>query len=73
MPKVLPANKLAVYMLSKYLPVYIDGMGGINADGIRLTMEAEHLAGNTTILKKLIHYCIDMLKVTNSKDRQNGK
>ncbi|MFA5396242.1 MAG: hypothetical protein WC346_09570 [Methanogenium sp.] len=57
-------------IISNYLPMFIDGMGGIQATGIQMALDVEGLAGNRELTKKIISYCVAALKVNNQKDKQ---
>lgn len=45
-PDTLPANLPIIDLIHKYGSLFSNGMGGINADGIRLVMELEDISKN---------------------------
>ena len=59
------------------MSVLVDGMGGINADGIRFVFEIEKIKDNGDIAQKLITYVSAALKTqhkeTGSEQRNKTK
>ena len=59
---LLPENNIILYIVNTYIGILIDGMGGINVDGIKFVLDLEEVVDKPLITQKLITYLKSALK-----------
>lgn len=67
MPDPLSNNAIILDLINKYICLFMDGMGSIQANGIRLALEAEDLDASGGIIQKIVAYCSTAIKSSNKE------
>lgn len=73
-PILHPNNYLCYGIFENYSGVLFNGMGGLNAEGIRLAMDMEGvpLQQQPELCKKIILFCRTALNKSNNNGEQDG-
>lgn len=68
-PKLLPENQFIYLLINKYLNLFIDGMGGLSSEGIRLVLDIEKIVAEDRPLtvRKISAYVLTALKTQQEK------
>jgi hypothetical protein len=69
---VIPENYTVVELLDTYQSCFIDGMGGINPEGIDKVLEWENIEKDITLIQKILIYLIVSSK-KRSEERDGTK
>lgn len=65
----MPENRIVIELVQKYNGLFIDGMGGINAGGIKLVLELEDISKDEMpwLTQKIVFYVSMMLTKQREK------
>lgn len=65
MPKLFPENQFVYLLISKYLSLFVNGMGGLSPEGIKFVMDIEKIIpeDRPLIIRKITVYILMALKV----------
>jgi hypothetical protein len=68
-PKLLPENQFVYSLISKYLGLLVDSMGGLSSEGIRLVMDIEKITqeDRPLIVRKITAYVLAAMKIKQEK------
>lgn len=72
-PKLLPENQFVYLLINKYLSLFVDGMGGLSSEGIRLVIDIEKIIpeDRPLIVRKIAAYVLVAMKAKR-QEKTNG-
>jgi hypothetical protein len=79
--KVIPENYEVMDLISRYMNYFVDGMGGLNTNGILNIIDLENVSEKIKTIYKIQYYIVsymnkkysDLDKPNNSEEITNGK